>query len=160
VHPKQSYFICASPRCGSTLLSEALEMTNLAGHPKEYFTYEHESYWIEKLEIASYDSYIDKIIKVGTTPNGVFGAKLFWFQTAHLAEKLKRLNLFQEKDDNTLTEIFPNLRYIWIDRDDKLRQAISYYKAIHTRVWWLIRGFNDASESTKDIDLQFDAEAI
>jgi LPS sulfotransferase NodH len=36
-HPVRSYFICTTPRSGSTLLSEALGRTELAGRPREYF---------------------------------------------------------------------------------------------------------------------------
>jgi LPS sulfotransferase NodH len=36
-HPDRSYFICTTPRSGSTLLSEALGRTELAGRPREYF---------------------------------------------------------------------------------------------------------------------------
>ena len=35
--PKLSYLICATPRCGSTLLSEALASTGIAGRPEEHF---------------------------------------------------------------------------------------------------------------------------
>src|SRR5215472_12960916 len=35
---------------------------------------------------------------------------------------------------------FPNLRYIWLTRRDKVRQAVSYYRAIKTGEWWKIAG--------------------
>src|SRR5918911_4934810 len=35
--PKLSYLICATPRSGSTLLSEALTRTEIAGRPEEHF---------------------------------------------------------------------------------------------------------------------------
>ena len=37
IAPARSYFICTTPRSGSTLLSEALTRTELAGRPREYF---------------------------------------------------------------------------------------------------------------------------
>lgn len=37
MQPRISYFVCATPRSGSTLLCEALTHTGLAGKPKEYF---------------------------------------------------------------------------------------------------------------------------
>ena len=37
ITPEHSYLICATPRCGSTLLSEALATTGIAGHPAEHF---------------------------------------------------------------------------------------------------------------------------
>jgi LPS sulfotransferase NodH len=35
--PERSYFICTTPRSGSTLLAEALLLTGAAGRPREYF---------------------------------------------------------------------------------------------------------------------------
>ena len=32
-----SYFVCATPRSGSTLLCHLLDETGIAGHPEEYF---------------------------------------------------------------------------------------------------------------------------
>jgi len=37
VVPAISYLMCATPRCGSTLLCDGLEATGLAGRPREYF---------------------------------------------------------------------------------------------------------------------------
>lgn len=36
-HPQRSYFVCATPRSGSTLLCEGLKRTGVAGRPAEYF---------------------------------------------------------------------------------------------------------------------------
>ena len=35
--PTRSYFVCATPRSGSTLLCALLDQTGIAGHPEEYF---------------------------------------------------------------------------------------------------------------------------
>jgi len=34
-----------------------------------------------------------------------------------------------------LSNIFPNLHYIWITRRDKVRQAVSLLKAVQTQIW-------------------------
>jgi trehalose 2-sulfotransferase len=34
-----------------------------------------------------------------------------------------------------LSAVFPNLHYIWVRRQDKLRQAVSLWKAIQTWTW-------------------------
>jgi len=36
-----------------------------------------------------------------------------------------------------LSTIFPNLHYIWVARQDKVRQAVSLWKAIQTSTWSL-----------------------
>jgi len=35
-----------------------------------------------------------------------------------------------------MRSVFPNLRYVWLTRRDKVRQAVSYYRAIYTNQWW------------------------
>jgi LPS sulfotransferase NodH len=158
LRPKSCYFICGTPRSGSTLLAEALEATGLAGVPREYFDKEFEPFWFEKLGIASPGEYFDKILAAGATPNGVFGAKVLWSQTEHLALRLGKPLADIEAD--RLAETFPNLRYIWLTRRDKVRQAISYYKAVRTRVWWRIRGEENAPTGTGEDQVPFDFAVI
>ena len=133
------YFICSTPRTGSGLLSEAIESTRLAGLPKEYFDPNFENHWLENLRITAESEYLEKIFSAGTTPNGVFGAKLHWHQFQHLRKKL-RLILGEDRSDlDRLHRAFPGLRYVFLTRRDKVRQAVSYSRAIQTGVWWLIR---------------------
>src|SRR3954468_23615004 len=37
MRPDRSYLVCATPRSGSTLVCHALEETEVAGRPEEYF---------------------------------------------------------------------------------------------------------------------------
>jgi LPS sulfotransferase NodH len=36
---------------------------------------------------------------------------------------------------DTLTVVFPNLHHLWLRRRDKIKQGISYYRALETQVW-------------------------
>ena len=36
---KRSYFVCATQRCGSTVLTQAMEATGQAGSPAEHLQY-------------------------------------------------------------------------------------------------------------------------
>jgi LPS sulfotransferase NodH len=80
--------------------------------------------------------YASRLIQARATPNGVFGAKLLYRQLLHL-ESLAR----QDPDladlplSDILTCLFPNLHLIWNTREDKVRQAISWFKARQTGVW-------------------------
>src|SRR5207245_1162163 len=108
MQPHTSYLICATPRSGSTLLCEALTNTGLAGRPEEFFQACKETglprrpleYFegIDTTEVAtilgegagpdehlmqpvsgeSFADYLARVIEQGTTPNGVFGAKVMW----------------------------------------------------------------------------------
>lgn len=130
-----TYLILATPRSGSTLLCQALAGTGLAGDPKEFFG-ARMAYWMGRWETPTPRTFVPRLIAERATPNGVFGAKLLW---AHLL-RLERLCRTQPGYSDPplaaiLADLFPNLRYVWITRDDKVRQAISYWKARESGVW-------------------------
>jgi len=133
-----SYFISSSPRTGSSLLSEALEFTGIAGTPREYFEPAYEQDWFDRLGITADSEYIDKFLAAGATPNGVFGAKVIWHQLTHLKTRLRLIQGNGVSDLELLRRTFPDLRYVFLTRRDKVRQAVSYYKASQTDFWhWL-----------------------
>ncbi|MCD6034057.1 MAG: hypothetical protein K0S78_6243, partial [Thermomicrobiales bacterium] len=74
--------------------------------------------------------------QVRATPNGVFGAKLLYRQLLHL-ESLARQEpeLAELSLPEILDRLFPNLHLVWVTREDKVRQAISWFKARQTGVW-------------------------
>ena len=77
MQPHTTYFICATPRSGSTLLSRVLADTGLAGTPDEFFCHPRgygESY--QGWDLVDYRAYIERVIAATATPNGVFGAKM------------------------------------------------------------------------------------
>ena len=166
MQPHTSYLICATPRCGSTLLCEALINTGLAGQPREYF--EHlkqtgqprrpQEYFPADSAIASqlggysrldgeaklsachqgsaYAAHLAQVIEEGTTPNGVFGAKVMWGYLDDFISHLREIPGYRELPvPDLLSTIFPNLCYIWATRRDKVRQAVSLWKAIQTWTW-------------------------
>jgi trehalose 2-sulfotransferase len=137
---KSSYLICATYRTGSTLLAEALISTGIAGNPREYFDAERHSLLVDQLNIAPGDVFLDSVLTAATTANGVFGAKICWPQTENTATLLGRPEAFGERPDDILSEIFPNLRYIWVVRQDKVRQAVSLFRARKSQRWWDIPG--------------------
>ncbi len=136
-----SYLILATPRSGSYLLSEALEGTGLAGHPAEYFG-PHRSTRLHKLwGITSHSDYLDRLLREFATPNGVFGAKVMWRQYLSLLRDLGFGPIFQSKSSAAMMNSrFPDLHYVWITRRDKVRQAVSYWKALQTSRWSLSKG--------------------
>ena len=76
-------------------------------------------------------------IAQGTTPNGVFGAKVMFDYLPDLLGKLAALPGNQGLGDRVLLErAFPNLLYVWIWREDVVAQAVSWSKAIQTGVWY------------------------
>ena len=117
------FVVCAVPRSGSSLLCELLCLTGLAGAPTEFFDPELMAKFREAWAVRTLDEYVQALVAKKTTPNGVFGFKAHYHQLA---------NAFREAD---MSAHFPDLRYIYITRDDRIRQAVSYAKAVQTGQW-------------------------
>lgn len=136
---ERSYVICATPRTGSSLLCEALQSTGLAGRPKEYFSPEAETKLCKKWESRNFKEYFERALAEATTPNGVFGFKIMMLDfSEYLIKKLREIAAPQDQElpeAELLHRFFPDLRYIWITRRNKVRQAVSLSRAIQTSIW-------------------------
>ena len=118
-----SYLVCSIPRSGSSLLCELLGSTGLAGAPAEFFHPDKMEALKGRWGVATPDAYLRELLLRKTSPNGVFGLKAHWGQyKPH----------FGEADPRTA---FPNARLLFITRQDRLRQAISWVRALQTLKW-------------------------
>lgn len=68
----------------------------------------------------------DEVRRAGTTPNGVFAARIMWSHTDDLWARL---------DGRSLEDVFGPLRYVQVIRRDKVAQAVSLWTAIQTQSW-------------------------
>ena len=72
----------------------------------------------------------------GTTDNGVFGAKLMW---QYLGDFVGLLRGIPDYRDLPLSELlpaaFPDLTFVRVVRANKIRQAVSLWKAVQTASW-------------------------
>ncbi len=159
-HPRRCYVVCTIPRSGSNLLTDGLRATRRAGRPKQFFLRKFESRYGAQLGLdpaADYPGYVRGIVNTKTSPNGVFGFKLMsWYLDAFLA-RLRDAHTFGNSatDDLALLQnAFPRLRFIYIIRRHKLRQALSTARALQTGLWKVQEGKRTVSEP------QFDAELI
>jgi trehalose 2-sulfotransferase len=164
--PKRCYLICATQRSGSTLLCELLKSTGVAGRPEEYFEAEfatgvppHPRRFLEGLPLTgagvranvsppeappysslqgihSYREHLERTLRLGTTDNGVFGAKLMFNQ---LPEMTKLAHTLPEHEHTSaielLHELFDHPLFVWVSREDKVRQAVSMWRALQSRRW-------------------------
>lgn len=132
--PPRRYILATIPRAGSTLCSIRLWQCGQLGSPLEYmnFTLAH-TMW-ERLGYhldggdpseAQIESYWRNIQKLRTSPNGVFGCKLFVCNLARLASE----------DPSVLSRMLPT-HVVYLARRDLLGQAISYYRAQQSHVWF------------------------
>jgi len=147
VHPHTSYLILATPRSGSYLCCESLINTGLAGYPTEYFGPLQIKSILKLLQTSDSSEWIAWILRQGTTPNGVFGGKLIWQFHEDLIDRLRTIEGYEKlSTSEVLSNAFPNLRYLWTTRRDKVRQAISYWKALQTNAWFV---YNDSANLPK-----------
>src|SRR5579872_7437627 len=77
--PSRGYLVCSLERTGSGLFAEALRRTGLAGQPMEYFNrrFMQNNPTVQQI-LHGLDAVegLPEILKAGSTPNGVFGAKI------------------------------------------------------------------------------------
>ena len=132
---------------------EALRHSGMPRRPHEYFDRERHANIIERLAYRempdgtehrpsplwrpeAYDEYLRWAVEAGTTPNGVFGAKLMWGYLGDFATLLRGIHgMAGLPIPELLDGSFPGLRYIQITRQDKVRQAVSLWKAVQTQAW-------------------------
>jgi trehalose 2-sulfotransferase len=85
---------------------------------------------------AAYDRYLEWALEAGTTDNGVFGAKLMW---GYFGEFVSLLRNIPDYRDVPLAElmptVFPDLTFVRVVRANKVRQAVSLWKAVQTATW-------------------------
>jgi LPS sulfotransferase NodH len=137
----ESYFVCATPRTGSSLLLGLLESTGVAGRPEAYFRHPDEQRWADRWGIPGpagpafdYPAFVRAARAAGTTPNGVFGAKLMWRTLDEVVAKLAPGTT--GADPAVLESAFGPVRYVYLRREDVLAQAVSWLRAEQTRTWW------------------------
>jgi len=145
VIPRLSYFICATPRSGSWLLAAGLEDTRVAGHPNEWFNEKEEKVrcdlWGIPYPTTTYEQYLEKVMEAGAAGTDIFGVKCLSQSFRDLMVKLRTISEYRDLPSGKLiSTVFPNTRYIWLSRRDRVRQAISYCRAIQTHVWFDIEG--------------------
>jgi trehalose 2-sulfotransferase len=142
--PTLSYLICCVPRTGSWLLSETLQSIGIAGRPREYFDpatrHRYLRLWGMPAD-ASFTDFFDRVKTEATTPNGVFGAKIHWYQFEDLQKHLALARGPVIPERGLLQTVLPDLRYVFLTRRDKVRHAISYARASETKLWWEIDPF-------------------
>lgn len=142
---ERAYLILTTPRSGSWMLAEALRATGVAGHPEEYFRTELRALYSREWELPEpvrADQLLERIRSEGTTPNGVFGAKVHWMQFSGLVRLLREAAADGREVSvaELLSRAFPDLSVVWLQRDDQVGQAISWYRAITTNDWWQVKG--------------------
>jgi LPS sulfotransferase NodH len=129
------------------MLCRALADTGIAGRPEEYFLAEDPAklpdwrFWEEGLYGAvtgavDRESYLDAVYGLGSTANGVFGAKLMWNNLPWAVAKFQEMPPFSGLDRGQVVRAaFPDLRVVHVTRRDRVRQAVSWARMAQDGVW-------------------------
>jgi LPS sulfotransferase NodH len=148
---RQSYFICCLPRSGSWLLADALRSTGCAGRPEEFYWDAFRPSYLKRWgdpQLDSFADFLELTFADGTTPNGLFGAKLHWGELEQLGDSLATLG----PPNATLHELlqchFPQPSFVHLQRTDVVRQAISWWRALRSSSWYRVAGEPLAAETT------------
>jgi trehalose 2-sulfotransferase len=121
---KHFYCICFTLRSGSTLLCEDLTQWSL-GAPTEFF---------QRPPAPGGRPLGDHVIETVTaTPGPCFGFKVTWEQSFRFLERLYAEG--EVPPSAHLADVFPELRFIHLVRQDKVAQAISIWRAVATGTW-------------------------
>lgn len=113
--PRSGYLLCADARSGSTFLGAMIRSTNLLGRPWEAFFTPTSAAWMRRDPRAALES----ILATMTTPNGIYGIKIF---SPH----------FDMLPATPWPGLLPDLKFVHLERRDLLRQAISLVRAQQT----------------------------
>jgi LPS sulfotransferase NodH len=111
---RKGYVICGDHRSGSTYLCQLLASTGRLGRPKEFF-----SDPLVAIEIERDPAALDRLLDKASTPNGVYGLKVFTQQ-------------FDVTMRSGWPARLPGLRFIHLQRRDLLGQAMSFVRSIQT----------------------------
>lgn len=85
---------------------------------------------------TAYDRYLDWVFEAGTTENGIFGAKLMWGYIEDFISLLRNVPEYRDVPmAEILSEVFPDLTFVRVVRANKIRQAVSLWKAVQTATW-------------------------
>ena len=157
-----SYFVCATPRTGSSLLLGLLASSGCAGRPQAYFRAPDEPLWASRWQLPRngypYTDFVAAALAAGRTTNGVFGAKLMWGTVGEVTARLAAA--YPGAADGTadgtadgaadgaadgqtsgreialLRRAFGRVAFVHLSRQDVLAQAVSWVRAEQTQEWF------------------------
>ena len=162
MEPKISYTIWFSQRNGSTLLCEGLKSTGIAGKPGELLELPNDTTLLEFYQVNNYTALQHTLWQEGMSSNGVFGLKA----NGPKKEKdpiIEQLAQLPGNTSATAYEVwenaFPNGKHIFLTRRNKVRQAVSWWKAIVTQQWHLKKG-EKRNPISSDLKEQYNFEAL
>jgi LPS sulfotransferase NodH len=113
--------LCATQRCGSTMIVEDMRNIDILGRPEEWFIP-----WSPGRADADWPEEMERVRRWGQGPNGVFAVKVMANQLAGIEACLKTmLPASSERPFHRFHTIFQEAIWVWLRRDDIVLQAVS-----------------------------------
>jgi LPS sulfotransferase NodH len=119
------YVIASSERSGSTYLCLELWRTGALGAPWEYLNYQTEmKAMARRWQTNDPAEYMHRVVGCRTSANGTFAIKAHYHHFSYMLSHCPRL-----------LDALPPPRFIVMQRQDRLGQAISLARAMQTNAW-------------------------
>jgi LPS sulfotransferase NodH len=147
--PRRTIVVCTHPRSGSTLLGEALYFAGGLGCPLEYFHRGFRPGLARRWGTTDLSSHVRAAHRRRTDPGGVFATKLFWYDVEEMVAELApdRFAGFAGTAPEAvpaatyceiaalLAPVLPNPHFVYLERRDSIRMAVSGLAAMQTGKW-------------------------
>jgi LPS sulfotransferase NodH len=132
----RTFFVCSTPRTGSTMLGNLLAETGLVGRAGEAFGEPFRRDVVPTLSRRRFDDYLVRESALRARGTGTLGYKLHWDQVELFLHLLRlRRGLRGRTDAEVIAAVFPAPRYVFMTREDDLAQAVSWWKSMTTGKW-------------------------
>jgi LPS sulfotransferase NodH len=117
--PGRVLIIASTPRVGSTLITRGLMSIGAIAASNEFFNSAHRRDFESRWGALSDQDYLNKLMRHRTKAGGLFAVKTHYDQFVSYAPYLEAYNLY----------------FLFLQRHDIVRQAVSWFKGDLTRVW-------------------------
>jgi trehalose 2-sulfotransferase len=128
--PSIDIILCATQRCGSTLVVEDMRNSAVLGIPEEYFIP-----WTKRQTKTNWQVAFNSICKRSQGSNGISSIKIMANQLPAVEEGLA--TFIEPKPDcsfPSMATVFTSSKWVWLKRDNIVAQAISRVMAKQTGI--------------------------
>ena len=131
--------ICATPRSGTTLLCDLLAETGVTGTPNSFYREESRDHFMREFSVwagADFDRrYLDAVRAEGRGGTDLFSMRVMWPSVATMRGALSAVFPSETTDAGRIAAAFGTPLYLFVEREDKVAQAISRIKAEQSGLW-------------------------
>ena len=141
--PPHHYILCATPRTGSTYLCSLLKSSGVAGVPESYWRRQDLERWVKSWGLnllpdnpGFYPAYLSGMLTAWRTDNGVGGLRVMWGTMDEITTALRPIfPAHADTDRGLLSKAFGEPRFVYLERRDRVAQAVSRLKAEQADIW-------------------------